>query len=109
MTRAAPDVEEVLSERALSQWAQAISHVAGHYRVACSPGSIQANAPWFRGKSRTTALTQLARQAGLSFHAPDIDKTAFSQWRLPLVVELRDGQLLVIEHVNGRCGRRFCD
>lgn len=100
MTRAAPDVEEVLSERALSQWAQAISHVAGHYRVACSPGSIQANAPWFRGKSRTTALTQLARQAGLSFHAPDIDKTAFSQWRLPLVVELRDGQLLVIEHVN---------
>lgn len=37
MTRAAPDVEEVLSERALSQWAQAISHVAGHYRVACSP------------------------------------------------------------------------
>ncbi len=101
MTRAAPDVEEVLSERALSQWAQAISHVAGHYRVACSPGSIQANAPWFRGKSRTTALTQLARQAGLSFHAPDIDKTAFSQWRLPLVVELRDGQLLVIEHVNG--------
>ncbi|ECX5568668.1 ATP-binding cassette domain-containing protein [Salmonella enterica subsp. enterica serovar Derby] len=101
MTRAAPDAEEVLSERALSQWAQAISHVAGHYRVACSPGSIQANAPWFRGKSRTTALTQLARQAGLSFHAPDIDKTAFSQWRLPLVVELRDGQLLVIEHVNG--------
>lgn len=79
MTRAAPDVEEVLSERALSQWAQAISYVAGHYRVACSPGSIQANAPWFRGKSRTTALTQLARQAGLSFHAPDIDKTAFSQ------------------------------
>ncbi len=101
MTRAAPDVEEVLSERALSQWAQAISYVAGHYRVACSPGSIQANAPWLRGKSRTTALTQLARQAGLSFHAPDIDKTAFSQWRLPLVVELRDGQLLVIEHVNG--------
>ncbi|MGK7489789.1 ABC transporter transmembrane domain-containing protein, partial [Salmonella enterica] len=29
-----------------------------------------------------------------------IDKTAFSQWRLPLVVELRGGQLLVIEHVN---------
>lgn len=51
MTRAAPDVEKVLSERALSQWAQAISHVAGHYRVACSPGSIQANAPWFRGKA----------------------------------------------------------
>ncbi len=54
------------------------------------------------GKRQRTALNaQLARQAGLSF-MPDTDKTvAFSQWRLPLVVELRDGQLLVIEHVNG--------
>ncbi|MGS9111984.1 ABC transporter transmembrane domain-containing protein, partial [Salmonella enterica subsp. enterica serovar Infantis] len=84
-----------------SKWAQAISYVAGHYRVACSPGSIQANSPWFRGKSRTTALTQLARQAGLSFHAPDIDNTAFSHWRLPLVVELRVGLFFVIDHVNG--------
>lgn len=62
MTRAAPDVEEVLSERALSQWAQAISYVAGHYRVACSPGSIQANAPWFRGKENDRL--NAARAAG---------------------------------------------
>ncbi len=41
-----------------------ISHVAGHYRVACSPGSIQANARGFRGKSRTTALLNAARAAG---------------------------------------------
>ncbi|MFT7758876.1 UNVERIFIED_CONTAM: hypothetical protein ODX46_23015, partial [Salmonella enterica subsp. enterica serovar Enteritidis] len=76
MTRAAPEVEEVLRESALSQWSQAIRYVAGHYRVACSPGSIQENDPWFRGKSRKNALTQLARQAGFSFHAPVIDTTA---------------------------------
>ena len=60
-----------------------------------------ANAPWFAGKSRATALSQLARQAGLSFHALNTAAQAFGQWHLPVVAELRDGQLMVIEHFNG--------
>lgn len=97
--------DDVIGEHALSQWAQAMTHIANHYRVACSPGAIQANAPWFAGKSRATALSQLARQAGLSFHALNTAAQAFGQWRLPVVAELRDGQLMVIEHFNGyvRC------
>ncbi|MGU3525151.1 type I secretion system permease/ATPase [Enterobacteriaceae bacterium C23F] len=101
MTRAAPPVEELISDHALSNWALAIGHVAAHYRVACSPGAIQANAPWFKGKTHTPALTQLARQAGLSFHLLTLTEHAFSQWRLPVVAELDDGQLAVIEHFNG--------
>ena len=93
--------DDVIGEHALSQWAQAMTHIANHYRVACSPGAIQANAPWFAGKSRATALSQLARQAGLSFHALDTATQAFGQWHLPVVAELRDGQLMVIEHFNG--------
>lgn len=93
--------DDVIGEHALSQWAQAMTHIANHYRVACSPGAIQANAPWFAGKSRATALSQLARQAGLSFHALNTAAQAFGQWRLPVVAELRDGQLMVIEHFNG--------
>ncbi|TDN58410.1 type I secretion system permease/ATPase [Scandinavium goeteborgense] len=101
MTRAAPPVEELISDHALSNWALAIGHVAAHYRVVCSPGAIQANAPWFKGKTRTPALTQLSRQAGLSFHQLTLNEHAFSQWRLPVVAELDDGQLAVIEHFNG--------
>lgn len=93
--------DDVIGEHALSQWAQAMTHIANHYRVACSPGAIQANAPWFAGKSRATALSQLARQAGLSFHALNTATQAFGQWHLPVVAELRDGQLMVIEHFNG--------
>ena len=93
--------EDAIGEHALSQWALAMTHIASHYRVACSPGAIQANAPWFAGKSRAMALSQLARQAGLSFHALDTATQAFGQWRLPVVAELRDGQLMVIEHFNG--------
>ncbi|MCK2152206.1 type I secretion system permease/ATPase [Citrobacter braakii] len=93
--------EDAIGEHALSQWALAMTHIASHYRVACSPGAIQANAPWFAGKSRAMALSQLARQAGLSFHALDTATQALGQWRLPVVAELRDGQLMVIEHFNG--------
>lgn len=89
--------EDAISEHDLSQWAQAMTHIANHYRVACSPGAIQANAPWFAGKSRATALSQQARQAGLSFHTLNTATQAFGQWRLPVVAELRDGQLMVIE------------
>lgn len=93
--------EDAIGEHALSQWAQAMTHIASHYRVTCSPGAIRANAPWFAGKNRAMALSQLARQAGLSFHELDTATQAFGQWRLPVVAELRDGQLMVIEHFNG--------
>ena len=82
MSRIDPVAEEMIGDLALSQWAQAITHIASHYRVTCSPGAIQANAPWFAGKNKPLALTQLARQAGLSFHALDTTKHLFSQWRL---------------------------
>lgn len=101
MTRTAPPFNQTCDERVLSQWARAISHTASHYRIACSPGAIQANAPWFAGKNKTQALTQLARQGGLSFHLLEADNPDFSQWRLPLVAELKNGHLMVIENFNG--------
>lgn len=55
MTRTAPPFNQTCDERVLSQWARAISHTASHYRIACSPGAIQANAPWFAGKNKTQA------------------------------------------------------
>ncbi|WHP32495.1 type I secretion system permease/ATPase [Trabulsiella odontotermitis] len=102
MTHTSPPVEELLTERALSHWALAISHVAAHYRVACSPGTLQANAPWFKDKGMHSALTQLSRQAGLSFHQLTPSTEAISQWRLPVVASLNDGQLVVIEHFDGQ-------
>jgi ATP-binding cassette subfamily C protein LapB len=101
MSQIPPPVDESLTEQALSNWAHAISHVAAHYRVVCSPGTIQANAPWFRGKGMLSALTQLSRQAGLSFHLLSAPQLAITQWRLPVVVDLKSGQLAVIEHFDG--------
>lgn len=101
MSKIPPAVDERLTEQSLSHWAQAISHVAAHYRVVCSPGTIQANAPWFKDKGMLAALTQLSRQAGLSFHLLNVPELAIAQWRLPIVVDLKNGQLAVIEHFDG--------
>lgn len=101
MSKIPPPVDELLTEQALSHWAHAISHVAAHYRVVCSPGTIQANAPWFKDKELLSALTQLSRQAGLSFHLLSAPEQAIAQWRLPVIVDLKNGQLAVIEHFDG--------
>lgn len=101
MSNIPPPVDERLTEQALSNWAHAISHVAAHYRVVCSPGTIQANAPWFKNKGLLSALTQLSRQAGLSFHLLSAPELAIAQWRLPVIVDLKNGQLAIIEHFDG--------
>ncbi len=47
------------------------------------------------------ALTQLAREAGLSFQLLTDDRQAINSWRLPVVVAMHDGRIGVIEHFDG--------
>ncbi|WP_202306897.1 type I secretion system permease/ATPase [Dryocola clanedunensis] len=108
MSHTPPPAQEHLSEQALGNWAHAISHVAAHYRVVCSPGTIQANAPWFKDKAMLSALTQLSRQAGLSFHLLSTPQQAIAQWRLPVVANLTNGHLVVIEHFDGEDTVEIC-
>ena len=92
---------EPMTDEALAQWAQAFGYVATRYRVACSPGALMAGAPWLKGKQRVPALTQLAREAGLSFQLLTADRHAINSWRLPVVVELTEGRIGVIDHFDG--------
>ena len=100
--------EESLTQDALEHWAQAFGYVATRYRVACSPGALVASAPWLQGKAKTPALTGLAREAGLTFRILDNDHSAISSWRLPVVVELKEGKIGVIEHFDGEDTLEIC-
>ncbi|MTH48527.1 type I secretion system permease/ATPase [Intestinirhabdus alba] len=93
--------DEPISSHALANWARAMSHIATHYRIACSPGTLQASAPWFKDKSMGQALPQLARQAGLSFETLTPEAQSLNQWRLPVVVQLREGELVLVERFDG--------
>lgn len=97
----ADTADTFLTEQTLQRWAIAISHIANHYRIACSPGTIQANAPWFRDKSLLPALTQLSRQGGLSFQLLEANAQTLNNWRLPMVAALNNGDLVIIERFDG--------
>lgn len=92
---------ENMTDAALAQWAQAFGFIATRYRVACSPGALIAGAPWLKGKPMVPALTQLAREAGLSFQLLTADQQSINSWRLPVVVALNDGRVGAIEHFDG--------
>lgn len=92
--------DDVIGEHALSQWAQAMTHIANHYRVACSPAQSvptphglrekPGHGPVATGASGGTVISCAEyRHAGVRSMAPAV------------VAELRDGQLMVIEHFNG--------
>jgi len=101
MNKSAMPETALLTDVALGQWAQAVSHVASRYRIACSPGTLQANAPWLKGKPMILALSQLAKEAGLTFQLLTADQQVINSWRLPVVAQLKDGNLCVIEHFDG--------
>ena len=84
----------------LSGWVDAILRIANHYRIDCSPEAIRIAAEW-NGKAGERhpiqqRVQQLARQVGLAVRWVAPDPTRLTPWRLPLMVQLKDGQVGVV-------------
>lgn len=89
-------------------WVEAILLVARHYRIDVSPESLRIAAQRKDAKVEDV-VRQMARQAGLTIRFARQTPKALSRWRTPLVVELHDGQVGVIESVGegGELGVAF--
>lgn len=98
MTQLAENTTEHSSYRA---WADAIIQVAAHYRLSVSPGMLHALSQWQNTLPLAQGLGRLGRQAGLSVQILNKDGRDITIWRLPLVVELDDGQVAVITAFDG--------
>ena len=89
--RLQPTAEDV------SGWVDAIVRIAAHYRIDCSREAIRVAAQWNVRGEGALALEQLvprlARQAGMNMRWVPADPSKLTSWRLPLVVQLRDGQV----------------
>lgn len=81
-------------------WAEAIVAVARHYGLACSVEAVRLAAVWEADADSETALQQAARQAGLALREVARSAESLSTWRLPLVLELQDGQLAVLDALS---------
>lgn len=81
-------------------WIDAVLAVARHYRLDCSEENIRLEAAWSEGRTLAEVLGRLARQIGLSCRVSAFDAGQLTPWRLPLAVELDDGQVAVVEAIG---------
>lgn len=83
-------------------WANAILTVAKHYRLEFSEENIRIASRWGQQESVENVVRSMARQAGLVARFTEFDNSMLSPWRLPLVVQLKGGQIGVIETSDGK-------
>ncbi|MBK4714465.1 MULTISPECIES: type I secretion system permease/ATPase [Tenebrionibacter/Tenebrionicola group] len=86
-----------LTRQETGKWLRAVAHIARHYRIGYSAGNLEAAANWQLNKPLPVVLKNLARQAGLKARILNQGVEDISRWRLPLVIQLDDGQIGVVK------------
>lgn len=83
-----------------SAWIEAILMVAKYYRLECSEENISLTSHWLQDSPISDVLRGMARQAGLTLSVIKLKKNELTSWRLPLVVQFKDGQIAVIDTMD---------
>ncbi|MFG6205928.1 type I secretion system permease/ATPase [Pseudomonas retamae] len=102
MTDASITIPEPVAAEAredYSPWLEAVLKVAHHYRLDVSPESVRLASVHSEGRVEEV-VRHMARQAGLSVKFAVFDNKSLNRWRTPLVVQLRDGQIGVLESIG---------
>lgn len=81
-------------------WIEAIITVAKHYRLEVSTENISLTSHWLNNEPMSDVLRSMARQAGLTVGVIKLTPSDLSAWRLPLVVQFKDGQIGVIDTID---------
>lgn len=84
----------------IDAWFEAMLAVARHYRIDCSAERVRVALAWARDMPIESVLDQMARQMGLSLRLGRFDATLLNPWRLPMLVELSDGQVAMLESIG---------
>lgn len=109
ITEDLPQAESIIVEDKhidYAPWIESILIVAKHYRLEVSKENIALTSHWLNDEPLSDVLRSMARQAGLNLSVIKLENQALSVWRLPLVVQFKDGQIGVIETIdkNGQIG-----
>ncbi|RYL22708.1 type I secretion system permease/ATPase [Acinetobacter piscicola] len=81
-------------------WLQALLTVAQHYRIQPSEEQIRLQLDWNKYQNIDDLLQIVTKQLGLNYRRADFSKDVLNPWRLPVVIEFKDGQVAVIEKVD---------
>jgi len=85
-----------------ANWMAVMLSVAKHYRIDVSSERISVALEWERGAPTSVVLERMASQIGLNMRFAAFDAKMLDPWRLPLVVEFKDGQVGMLERTDGQ-------
>lgn len=84
-----------------SAWLDALLMVARHYSVESSPERVRVEMAWLANDVALDALVEhMGRQLGLAVAFARFKPSLLDPWRLPLLLDLGDAQVAVIEGIG---------
>jgi len=81
-------------------WLQAILVVAKHYLIDPSEEKLRLQFDWHENQTIDEILTLAARQIGMNYRKAQLDLDEISPWHLPVIVEMKDGQVGVLDKID---------
>jgi ATP-binding cassette subfamily C protein LapB len=81
-------------------WLEAVLTIAKHYRIEPSEERLRLQLNWNANQSVDTILTVISRQMGMSLRKVEFSEDILNPWRLPLLIEMRDGQVGVLNTLD---------
>lgn len=83
-------------------WLQAVLSIAKHYRIDVSEERIRLQLDWNPHQDLNSILTLMTRQLGMSFRQVKFSEDLLNPWQLPIIVELKQGQVAVIDKIDAQ-------
>ncbi|NYT25606.1 type I secretion system permease/ATPase [Alcaligenaceae bacterium] len=103
MAESVPFVDALPEHRPLPQlmegWLDAVLSMAAHYHLNVSRERLRVAMSWGSQQEFQDNVREVARQAGLTIRWVKPRLRGLTNWRLPVVVQLRDGQVGVVTTV----------
>lgn len=83
-------------------WLKAVLSIAKHYRIEPSEERIRLQLDWNKNQSVDDILAVMTRQIGLSVRKSAFTSDSLNSWRLPIIVEMADGQVAVVDKIDAQ-------
>ncbi|RZH27646.1 type I secretion system permease/ATPase [Acinetobacter pittii] len=81
-------------------WLQAILVVAKHYLIDPSEEKLRLQIDWSKEQTIEDVLTLATRQIGMNYRKAQLNLEEISPWHLPVIIEMKDGQVGVIDKID---------
>lgn len=81
-------------------WLQAVLTIAKHYRIEPSEERVRLQLDWNQNQNLDEILLLISRQVGLNLCKVSFTEEMINPWRLPILVEFKDGQVGVVDKAD---------